>query len=117
MFNTEYRKVLSTALPIALRYHKFRNCLEWYSFLTNQSYQETYLRIAKEFGFDQQKPNESQLIKAAMLLNRERANFLRKLRAFDELRAKEKAQGRRQPRKAQLKELYSPDWLETDGGK
>ena len=118
MFNTEYRKVLSTELPMALRYRKFRQCLEWYSFLTKQSFEETYLRISREFGFDQlRKPNEAQLIKAAMLLNKERTNFLKKLRAFAELRTKEKAQGRWQPRKAQLKELYSPDWLETDGGK
>jgi hypothetical protein len=115
MFNTAYRKVLSEDLPIALRYLEFRHCLEWYCFLTKQSFQKTYLRIGRELGFDElHKPNESQLSKAAMLLNQERINFLQKLGAFAELRVREKARGRRQPRKAQLKELYSPDWLETD---
>ncbi len=118
MFNAEYRKVLSEEVPIALRYRKFRHCLEWYCFLTKQKFQETYLRIGREFGFDDlHKPSGSQLIKAASLLNTERTKFLKKLGAFAELRVQEKAQGRWQPRKAQMQELYSPDWLETGAEK
>jgi hypothetical protein len=59
------------------------------------------------------KPDEPKLLKAAALLHEERVNFLKKLRGFCENRAKEKAQGQGQPRKAQLKLLYSPDWLLT----
>ena len=117
MFNTEYRKVMSGELPFALRFRKFRHCLEWYCFLTRQGFQETYLRLGREFGFDElHQPDESQLARAAALLNQERANFLRKLEAFDGLRAEEKARGRRQPRRSQLEELYTPDWLEAGAG-
>lgn len=118
MFNTELHKVLSKQLPITLRYRKFRHCLEWYCLLTKQSFKETYLRISREVGFDElHKPEESQLVSAVMLLDKERTNFLKKLSAFAKLRTEEKAQGRRQPRKARLNELYSPDWLETFGKK
>lgn len=66
------------------------------------------------FGFDENnRPDETQIIKAAMLLKKERNNFLRKLAAFAEMRAKEKAQGHWQLRKGQLEALYLPDWFET----
>ena len=114
MFNAEYRKIGDGERPLAVRYFKFRHCLEWYCYLTKQSFQATYRRIGGEFGFDDShRPDESQLMKAAVLLNEERANFLKKLEAFTEQRLREKAQRRRQPRKAQVKALYTPDWLVT----
>jgi hypothetical protein len=118
MFNAEYRKVLNDELPLSLRHLKFRHCLEWYCFLTRQSFRDTYQRFGREFGFAEGKqPDSSQLSAAAELLMRERAKFLQKLRAFDQSRVESKAQGRWQPRKAELKELYAPDWLETGSEK
>ena len=118
MFSAEYRKVVDENLPVALRYRKFLHCLEWYCYLTRQGFQETYLRLGREVGFDWlNKPDEPKLLKAAALLHEERVNFLKKLRGFSENRAKEKAQGQGQPRKAQLKTLYSSDWLLTHDSK
>ena len=118
MFNAEYRKILDGNRPLILRYFKFRHCLEWYCYLTKQSFQATYRRIGREFGFDDsRKPDESQRIGAAVLLNRERANFLRKLEAFAERRRAKKSQGSWQPRKVEVEALYKPDWLATSGEK
>lgn len=101
-----------------MRYRKFRHCLEWYSYLTKQSFHDTYRRLGVEFGFDElRKPDEAQLIGAAMLLRKERANFLKKLEAFVERRREKKSQGSRRPRKAETEALYTPDWLETSGEK
>ena len=101
-----------------MRYRKFRHCLEWYSYLTKQSFHETYRRIGSEFGFDEfRKPDEAQLMNAAMLLRRERANFLKKLEAFVERRREKKSEGSWQPRKAEMEALYAPDWLETSSEK
>jgi hypothetical protein len=117
MFNAEYRKVMDVNWPMPVRYRRFRHCLEWYCYLTKQSFQATFRRIGMEFGFDEVKrPDEAQLTQAAMLLNKERANFLKKLEAFTAQRIEEKAQGRWQSRKAQVKALYTPDWLETGEG-
>lgn len=118
MFQAEYRHVFERGLPLVIRRRKFRHCLEWYSYLTKQSFHETYRRLGREFGFDEsRKPDEAQLMKAAMLLKLERANFLKKLEAFVERRRGQKPQGRRQPRKAEMEALYFPDWLETSGEK
>ena len=117
MFNAEYRKIMDGQRPLVVRYFKFRHCLEWYCYLTRQSFQATYRRLGREFGFDEsRKPDETQLIGAAALLNRERVTFLRKLEAFAEQRRAKKAQGSWQPRKAAVEALYRPDWLETSGG-
>src|SRR5215204_4487672 len=114
MFNAEYHKIMDAERPLVVRYFKFRHCLEWYCYLTKQSFQAAYRRIGAEFGFDEsQKPNESQLIQAASLLNRERDNFLRKLEAFAERRRARKSQGSWHPRKVEMEALYTPDWLET----
>ena len=114
MFNADHRKVLDASLPLALRYRKFLHCLEWYCYLTRQSFQATYHRFGCEFGFDwKHKPGEEQLRKAVTLLSEERAGFLKKLEAFAESRMKEKEQGQWQPRKAQVIKLYTPDWLLT----
>ncbi len=116
MFNAEFRKVMDASWPMPVRYRRFRHCLEWYCYLTKQSFQQTYRRIGGEFGFDEsRKPDEAQLIKAAALLNRERGNFLRKLEAFTKRRRERKARGSWQPRKAEVVALYTPDWLETSG--
>ena len=114
MFNAEYRKVMDQSWPMPVRYRRFRHCLEWYCYLTKQSFHATFRRLGKEFGFDEvNRPDEFQLTQAAVLLKKERAAFLKKLEAFAELRLKEKERGRRQPRKAQVKALYTPDWLGT----
>ncbi len=112
MFNAEYRHIFDPERSLTLRYLKFRHCLEWYSFLTRQSFQATYLRIGKEFGFDEaQRPDEFQLLQAAKLLNQERLNFLQKLEIFSEKRRVSKSQGRRQTSKGELEKLYHPDWI------
>jgi hypothetical protein len=97
-----------------MRHRKFRHCLEWYSYLTGQSFHETYRRLGREFGFDEsRKPDEAQLVRAAVLLKQERANFHKKLEAFVERRREKKLGGSRQPRKVEVEALYTPDWLET----
>ncbi|HEY9285472.1 MAG TPA: hypothetical protein VIP46_18610 [Pyrinomonadaceae bacterium] len=112
MFNTEYRKVLDANIPLPLRFRKFLHCLEWHCCLTRQSFHATFIRIGIEFGFDWvNKPDESQLMKAATLLRNERGKFLVKLERFAKTRGREKSQGQRQPRKAQLKDLYSRNRL------
>ena len=116
MFNAEFRKVMDEELPLPRRHLKFRHCVEWYAYITRQSFRATFSRLGGEFGFSEaNRPDEAQLSKAAALLNQERANFLKKLEAFAALRSKEKSRGRRQPRKAQVEALYVPDWLETTG--
>ena len=118
MFKAEFRHIFDRRWPLAIRYRKFRHCLEWYSYLTKQSFHETYRRLGREFGFDEiRKPGEAQLMSAAMLLRRERANFLKKLEAFVERRREKKSQGSWQPRKAEMEALYTPDWLETSSEK
>ena len=116
MFHGEYRKILDGNRLLVLRHLKFRHCLEWYCYLTGQSFQVTYWRIGREFGFDESSnPDESQLIGAVVLLKRERANFLRKLEAFAERRRARKSQRSRRRRKAEVEALYKRDGLETGG--
>lgn len=112
MFNVEYRKIVDESLPQAVRVQAFLHCVEWYCWLTRQRFQRTYLRLGEECGFDfLVGPDESALNKVAPLLLAERRRFLKKVEAFAEVRRAEKAQGRRQPRKAQLQSLYATDWL------
>lgn len=114
MFNVEYRQVVDLSLPRPVRVQAFFHCVEWYCWLTRQRFQPTYLRLGAECGFDFfDPPDNDGLLRAATLLQAERRDFLKKVEAFAEVRRTEKAQGRRQPRKAQLESLYSPDWLQT----
>ena len=113
MFNTEYRHILFSALPDTIRYYKFRHCVEWYCWLTRQKFHETYLRLGGIYGFDsEKKADRLQIVKAVTCLKVEREAFLKKLQEFGERRRKEKAQGQRVPRGSQIKELYTPDWIE-----
>lgn len=114
MFNVEYRQVVDASLPLPVRVQAFYHCVEWYCWLTRQKFQQTYLRLGAECGFDfRNPPDDAGLSRAATLLMAERRVFLKKVEAFAEVRRAEKAQGRRQPRRAQLESLYSPDWLRT----
>ncbi len=115
MFTAEYRQVVDVSLPLPVRVQAFFHCVEWYCGLTKQRFQQTYLRLGAEGGFDfLNAPDNDGLLRAAALLQAERGGFLKKVGAFAEVRRTEKAQGRRQPRNAQLESLYSPDWLLTD---
>ena len=115
MFNVEYRQVVDSTLPLPVRVQAFFHCVEWYCWLTRQRFQQAYLRLGAECGFDFLNPPDNDgLLRAAALLLGERRGFLKKVEAFAEARRTEKAQGRRQPRKAQLESLYSPGWLLTD---
>jgi hypothetical protein len=114
MFSVEYRQVVDVSLPLRVRAQAFFHCVEWYCWLTRQGFQRTYLRVGGECGFDFHKPPDNAgLLKAAALLQAERRGFLKKVEAFARARRAEKVQGRRQPRRAQLESLYSPDWLQT----
>lgn len=118
MFNVAYRRVVDSDLPEAVRFISLLWCIEFYCWLTGQRFENTYLRLGREFGFDwAQKPDGPQLINAVNLLRAERNRFLEKLKAFSESRETEKAQGQRQPRKNQREILYRPDWLLTSAAK
>jgi hypothetical protein len=114
MFKVEYRQVVDISLPLPVRVQAFYHCVEWYCWLSRQRFQQTYLRLGAECGFDfLNPPDGAGLLRAAAILQAERRGFLKKVEAFAEARRTEKAKGQRQPRKAQLVFLYSPDWLRT----
>lgn len=114
MFNVAYRRVVNPDLPEAVRFLALLWCIESYVWLTGQKFEETYLRLGQELGFDwTKKPDGAQLLEAVNLLRAERIRFLEKLKAFVETREKEKNKGQRQPRKIQRQMLYRPDWLLT----
>src|ERR1044072_2373117 len=101
MFNAEYRRVVDISLPLPVRAQAFCHCVEWYCWLTRQKFQQTYLRLGAECGFDFiSAPDNDGLLRAAAILQAERRGFLKKIQAFAEGRRTEKAQGRRQPRRA-----------------
>ena len=114
MFNAEYRQVVDSTLPLPVSVQALLHCVEWYCWLMRQRFQQTYLRLGAECGFDYRNPPDNdELLRAAALLQAERGAFLKKVEAFAEMRRAEKARGRRQPRRAQLESLYAPDWLQT----
>ena len=114
MFNAAYNRVVSRDLPEAVRFQSFLWCIEHYCWLTRQSFQATYLRLGRKYGFDwNQKPDERQLRRAAAYLKDDRTEFLVKLDEFIARRREAKGRGQRRPTKAELDDLYNGDWIPT----
>ncbi len=114
MFNVEYRRVTDPNRPLTHRGQALCHCIEYYCWLTKQSFHATYLRLGESFGFDFLNPPDGiQLDKAVVKLRSERSAFLVKLHSFAKSRRIEKVHGRRQPTKLQQQMLYVPDWIQS----
>jgi hypothetical protein len=130
-FNAQARRVRNIRLPVPVRVVAFHDCLGSYCWLTSQKFQATRERFAAAYWitktpppavvglrvrhirteFEQPDAQSWFLIQAIDALQRERHDFLHRLRQFELRRIREKFRGRRQAARAELDALYAPDFL------
>jgi hypothetical protein len=130
-FNAQARRVRNIRLPIQVRVIAFHACIGSYCWLTRQKFQATRERFAAAYWitktppptvvglrvrhirteFEQPDAQSWFLIQAIDALQRERHDFLHRLRRFEQRRIREKFRGRRRASRAELDALYSPDFL------
>jgi hypothetical protein len=130
-FNAQARRVRNIRLPVPVRVVAFHACLGSYCWLTSQKFQATRERFAAAYWitktpppavvglrvrhirteFEQPDAQSWFLIQAIDALQRERHDFLHRLRQFELRRIREKFRGRRQAARAELDALYAPDFL------
>jgi hypothetical protein len=130
-FNAQARRVRNIRLPIPVRVRAFHVCLGSYCQLTRQKFLAARERFAaaywitktppptrvglrvRHFSREFEQPDAQSwfLIQAIDALQRERHDFLHRLRRFELRRIREKFRGRRRPARAELDALYAPDFL------
>lgn len=130
-FNAHARRVRNIRVPIPARVAAFHSALSSYCVVTHQKFQETRARFAKFFWITKTPPptnvglrvvNSSrdfegpdaqswQLIMAIDALQRERHDFLHRMRQFELRRVREKCRGRRRASRKEFAGLYAPDFL------
>jgi hypothetical protein len=130
-FNAQARRVRNIRLPIPVRVSAFHECLASYCSLTRQKFQTTRERFATAFWITKAPPatvvglrirhlsSEFQqpdaqswfLIQAIDAMQRERHEFLSRLRRFERQRIREKFRGRRRASRAELEALYAPSFI------
>ena len=130
-FNAQARRVRNIRLPIPVRVVAFHACVGSYCRLTRQKFQATRERFATAFWITRtppptvvglrvrhlrsefERPDAQSwfLIMAIDALQRERHDFLDRLRRFERRRIREKFRGRRWASRAVMEVLYSPDFI------
>lgn len=130
-FNAHARRVRNIRLPIPVRASAFQSCLLRYCHLTRQKFQATRDRFAAAYWitktppptvvglrvrhgrreFEQPDAQSWFLLQAIDALQRERHEFLNRLRRFERRRIREKFRGRRQASRAELDALFAPDFI------
>lgn len=131
-FNAQARQVRNIRLPIPVRVSAFHGCLSSYCSLTRQKFQPTRERFVAAYWITKTppptivglrvrhfrsefEPPDAQswfLIQAIDALQRERHDFLHRLRRFERRRIREKLlHGKRHASRAELEALYAPDFL------
>src|SRR5437870_898732 len=130
-FNAQARRVRNIRLPIPVRVVAFHACLGSYCWLTRQKFQATRERVAAADWitaappptivglrvrhvrpeFEQPDAQSWFLLQAMDALQRERHEFLDRMRRFARRRIREKFRGRRRASRVELDALYSPDFL------
>lgn len=118
-------------MPIPVRVVAFHACIGSYCWLTRQKFQATRDRFAaaywitktppptgvglriRHFRSESEQPDAQSwfLIQAIDTLQRERHEFLQKLRRFEKRRIREKFRGRRFAAQVEIEALYSPDFV------
>src|SRR5205823_14158835 len=126
-FNAQARRVRNIRLPIPVRVAAFHECISRYCSLTRQKFQATRERFAAAYWitkmppptvvglrvrhvrseFEQPDAQSWFLIQAIDALQRERHDFLHRLRRFERRRIREKFRGKRQASRAELDALYA----------
>ena len=102
-FNWYARKARDPRLSIWTRRAAFHSCIRSYCWLTRQPYLPLRTEFNQRFALDHAAgPTDQSLHDAMSALERDRTRFLQRLRAFERTRIREKAQGRRRPRVADI---------------
>src|SRR5687767_8427720 len=130
-FNAQARRVRNIRLPIPVRVMALHGCIGSYCDLTRQKFQATRERFSAAYWitktppptmvglrvrhvrteFEQPDAQSWFLLQAIDALQRERHDFLHKLRRFERRRIREKFRGRSQSARAEVDALYAPDFL------
>ena len=130
-FNAQARRVRNIRLPIPVRVVAFHACVGSYCWLTRQKFQATRERFAAAYWITKTppptvvglrvrhvrsdfEPPDAQswfLIRAIDALQRERHDFLDRLRRFERRRIREKFRGRRRASRTEMEALHSPDFI------
>ena len=130
-FNAQARYVRNIWLPIPVRVTAFHACMGSYCRLTRQKFQATRERFSAAYWITKappptvvglrvrhsrahlEKPDAQSwyLLQAMDALQRERHEFLDRLRRFERRRVREKLRGRRYASRADVEALYVPDFV------
>jgi hypothetical protein len=103
-FNHYARKVRNPALPFPNRVIALATCIGNLCWLMGKRFDEAI----EEFGFSPRvELTEAKLLTVLNRVEATRNCFLERLRMFERKRIREKILGRRTPRKADLKKLYT----------
>ena len=115
-FNVAARRVVRTDLNPAVRFLALLWAIDSYTSLTGETFDHTYRRLGSHFGFTwSEKPDGAQMTQAVAVLAQERLLFISRLEAFSTRRRLEKASGRRQSSRSQLRDLYFEPWFVVAG--
>ena len=106
-FNCASKRVRDTELPEHVRFLAFLWCIESFGWLTRARFQDIYRHLGHRYHYGWKvKPTGVQMISALSYLTKARRGFLDRLDTFRTLRKTQKMDGKRQPTKAQVHQLY-----------